>query len=203
MEWAKTCPTCGTEFKTEYNFKTYCSSACRRKWNKQKKIKSAQKYPVKTCPHCKKEFEARKAHQKYCSAFCQYASQYSRQRAEREQTQEIFTKTCPICGREFKTTLSIRLYCSDACHQSARSERSARYYANQKELRSIKSAEKVDEQTLESRRAQREENFNRLIDEAEQCGLSYGMYTAQLRLGKTFEELHAAHLETLADHYNG
>lgn len=90
-------------------------------------------------------------------------------------------KKCKFCGNMFETNIPNQIYCSGAC-------RSANTLAESK-----KQAPPV---------IVREKKKNRTIDdyiaESEACGLSYGKYKAQLRLGKTYEELKAAYEERQA-----
>lgn len=77
-----------------------------------------------------------------------------------------YYKICPACGKQFKTYSKNRIYCSAVCRDAK----------------------------LETVCIKREPSpFDKRIKEADACGLSYGHYSAQLRLGKTFEELKAAY----------
>jgi len=145
---------------------------------------------IKTCLFCGKEFETKKRTQKFCSSSCvslynwqnispiikncalcgkQFHTKVYHQKycsSECRQKAQGYLKTCPVCGKQFKTTGKTKIYCSADCRDS------------KPETVCIK----------------REPSpFDIRIKEADACGLSYGYYSAQLRLGKTFEELKAAY----------
>ena len=75
---------------------------------------------------------------------------------------------CELCGKEFETNDSRKKYCSRECSRF--------------------SCRRIDRGVQ-----RRKENKNRLdkwINEAAQCGLSYGKYRMMIEhFGKTFEEL--------------
>ena len=133
----------------------------------------------KVCPICGRTVNRPGTTAKYCSLECRAKADKRNaelKRAKRN-SEDVYSRKCRYCGKNFHTTVPTRKYCSTQCHNQAVLNRESK----QKETR-----------------AEREARQNRLIDEAEQCGLSYGHYVAQLRFfGKTFEELHAAHLKTL------
>lgn len=96
-------------------------------------------------------------------------------------TTTTYKKKCKFCGKTFETTCPAQIYCSGACR-----------YANEranctKQAPPILRAKKKKKRTIDD-----------YIAESEACGLSYGQYKAQLRLGKTFEELKAAYEEKKA-----
>ena len=80
---------------------------------------------------------------------------------------------CKLCGKEFEPQSKIQVYCSPEC--------SNKYWRKFKRLEAL---EKIQ------LRQERERRLNKWIDEAAQCGLSYGNYRMMIEhFGKTFEEL--------------
>lgn len=133
----------------------------------------------KVCPICGKEFVQKVGNQIYCSIKCKKKAnnRNARLRYAKRVSEDVYKLKCRHCGEIFNSTVPTRKYCSPHCHNQA--------VLNRKSKPKETSAE-------------REARQNRLIDEAEQCGLSYGQYMAQTRFfGKTFEELHAARLKEL------
>lgn len=95
-----------------------------------------------------------------------YCSPECRQKAQ------VYYKICPFCDKEFKTRYKHQIYCSAQCHKKkVIADCSATY----------------------KKHVSSPSNFDERIKQADACGLSYGNYVAQLRLGKTFEELKAAY----------
>ena len=91
-----------------------------------------------------------------------------------------YKKKCKFCGKTFETTCPAQIYCSGACRYA--NERTNRTKQAPPILRAKKKKKTIDD----------------YIAESEACGLSYGKYKAQLRLGKSFEELKAAYEEKKA-----
>ena len=153
---------------------------------------------TKTCPVCGKEFSTPYFFKKYCSDECYMKTKNvaACNRYKKTRQAPLATKICPVCGKKFETRDSKRVYCSYECGDKAERFRILQS-RKRKKNKADNIGKKSESPAQKSKRAQREEKFNRLIDEAEQCGLSYGWYKAQLRLGKTFEELRAAHLASL------
>ena len=80
---------------------------------------------------------------------------------------------CKLCGRNFEPHNSQQKYCSQSC--------SSKYQNN---FTRSEEFEKVQ------RREEKEKRFEKWIEEAAQCGMSYGQYRAAREFfGKTFEEL--------------
>ena len=133
----------------------------------------------KICPICGRTVNRPGTTAKYCSIECRAESDRRNavlKRAKRN-FEDVYSRKCRYCHKIFYTTVPTRKYCSTQCH-------------NQAVLNSNVKPKETP--------AEREARQNRLIDEAEQCGLSYGQYMAQIRFfRKTFEELRAAHLKEL------
>ena len=83
---------------------------------------------------------------------------------------------CEICGREIldltDTATNIK-YCSARC----------RYISQLKPKNRDKRKREI------KKRIEKQKRFEEIIRQADLCGMSYGKYTAALRMGKTFEEL--------------
>ena len=80
---------------------------------------------------------------------------------------------CKLCGKEFEPQTKIQKYCSGKCANS---------YWNK--FKRFEALEKIQ------RREERDRCLNKWINEAAQCGLSYGKYRMMIEhFGKTFEEL--------------
>lgn len=86
-------------------------------------------------------------------------------------------KKCKFCGDVFETDQPNQIYCTAECRSDYELE-------HNKEKAPPIVREKKKKRTIDD-----------YIAESEACGLSYGQYKAQRRLGKTFEELKAAYEE--------
>lgn len=89
-------------------------------------------------------------------------------------------KKCKFCGDWFETDQPNQIYCSAECRRDYDLEK-------HKKQAPVIVIEKNKKKTIDD-----------YIAESEACGLSYGQYKAQRRLGKTFEELKAAYEERQA-----
>ena len=205
----KKCEHCGKEFEPLAGNQKYCNCECAyeakqaraRKW-----YAARHKLIKKKCEHCGKEFKTTNSTQKYCSEACQRThSRYAYRKRVYEKAAEFAAqikanpepiqvkpkeevkekkprvplnlgfnfkvphgqvkRKCRACGAEFLADVSgDRHYCSLECFRSQQPG------ANRKPTR-----------------------FEVVARQADECGLSYGMYRAQLSLGKTYEELKAAY----------
>lgn len=88
-------------------------------------------------------------------------------------------KKCKFCGDVFETDQPNQIYCTAECRSD--------YELEKKKKAPVIVKEKKVKRTIDD-----------YIAESAACGLSYGKYKAQLRLGKTFEELKAAYNERQA-----
>lgn len=113
------------------------------------------------CAICGKEFQALLPHAKYCSPECAQQAHYERV----NKGKLTYNKVCPTCGKRFNTVRAEQQFCSMQCCGVG-----------------IKLHKPKEKQKCPS-------HFELRAREADECGLSYGKYTAQLRLGKSFEEL--------------
>lgn len=95
-------------------------------------------------------------------------------------------RTCAHCGDIFLPTTHQQIYCSKKCCILAQNKRNREERASaKKELNDLKKETFVENKKTTS--------FEQISREADECGLSYGKYRAQLMLGKTYEELKAAY----------
>lgn len=145
---------------------------------------------IKTCLFCGKKFEAKKRTQKFCSHFCFWHYTW--------QNKSVIIKKCLVCGKEFETTTPHQKYCSPECRQKVQGYLKTcpvcgkQFKTNSKNR--IYCSTVCRNAKPETRCTKREPSpFDIRIKEADACGLSYGYYSAHLRLGKTFEELKAAY----------
>lgn len=208
----KICPVCGKSFlSTRFN-KKYCSNECshtaklERERKRQRKIYVSKPKPKfkKICMICGNEFETHKHNQKYCSN-CGYLGVRSKhiKTDPHPKKDTVIKKVCLCCGNEFTPVNKAQKYCSPDC-----------FYKRFKPTYRIckccgtKFLATSDSQIYCSeycRLVMREDytpvikspaeksNLDKLVDEADACGLSYGQYKAQIAMGKTFEELKALH----------
>lgn len=189
MEIKKACPICGKTFLTELISVKYCSDECHKVANKMRKIKNAECKDkglpgTAKCAICGKDFFKR-GPAIYCSEQCRAEGKKTTDmhRHAKEANKPLLTKKCLNCGKTFPTIDPQRKFCTQTC-------------------RDIWVAEAFGELKKKRRKqvtsAQQQAKLDDLIQQAEQCGLSYGKYMAQIRFfGKTFEELHEAHLKEL------
>lgn len=85
-------------------YSKYCSTECRREYDKQTKRQRAENKEYKnTCEYCNSKFNSRNKSTKYCSEECKKKGYYSEE------------KECKYCGYVFKTTFENRVYCSENC----------------------------------------------------------------------------------------
>ena len=66
--YEKTCPHCGTDFKTNRSDQIYCSHQCTS--NSRYRQRKAERTKLKNCAICDHEFEFRYQAEKYCSDKC-------------------------------------------------------------------------------------------------------------------------------------
>ena len=182
------CPVCGKKFSQPFKgIRIYCSPECRIKSYAKKKRSVLM---IKNCLFCGKEFEAKKRTQKLCSSSCVGLYNW--------QNMSPVIKTCLSCGKEFETKNPQKKYCSPECRTKAQGYYKIcpvcgkQFKTNSKNR--IFCSTVCRDAKPETRCTKREPSpFDIRIKEADACGLSYGYYSAQLRLGKTFEELKAAY----------
>ena len=168
------CLYCGKEFTAQSEGLKFCSVTCANESALKKKF-------IKTCPTCGKTFETSRSDQIYCSKFCCHKAHY---------VPKKLLKKCVVCGKEFRAGQPFAKYCSDECQKLAR----------QQLLESVtKQTFEVDGFNNFCKSLPKNPLLDKHIKEADACGLSYGQYKAQLRLGKTFEELKAQHDRRIAD----
>ena len=177
----KTCPVCGKEFEPIRKTKKCCSYKCSNiYWRKS--VGLTKEKVIKTCPTCGKTFEPSRSDQIYCSKACC-------NKAYNVPSKKLLKK-CVVCGKEFHAGQPFAKYCSDECRKLAR----------QQLLESVtKQTFEVDGFNNFCKSLPKNPLLDKHIKEADACGLSYGQYKAQLRLGKTFEELKAQHDRRIAD----
>lgn len=173
----RACEVCGETFTPKTPSQKVCSDECRnKKWNVGQKRDAA-------CFLCEKKFTTTKGYQKFCSTACQEKSDRLRAKARkidaRKKSSEWLTtsppeeRECMICGKIFAAPSdSDKKFCSTFC------ELVDDYRKNNQ------SKEKVE------KKPEKKKTLTDWQKEAHQCGMSYGMYRAQIeRFGKTFEEL--------------
>ena len=177
----KVCENCGQPFTAKSKFAKYCSERCGAKFRSKKN--KAEKPEVEKVDSCKTKVKVSPLRKRFFAHYpkvcevcgreflavlphAKYCSQECVNQAHFEQAnkgKKTHNRVCPVCGKRFNTTAGNKKYCSEGCQKS------------------------VDYNKKHPSR------LSELSIQAEQCGLSYGKYTAQLRLGKTYEELYAAH----------
>lgn len=92
----KTCPVCGTGFK---------SSSLRPQLHCSQKCYSVSKHSIRQCPACSKSFMPKRKHQKYCSREC------------RDKGRIVLSdRTCPQCNKTFHPRKNIDIFCSEKCY---------------------------------------------------------------------------------------
>ena len=127
------------------------------------------------CINCGKKFVAKTnlETRKFCSTVCRHSFAYKTKQSAQKPPKPIYKKKCLFCDKTFWTTVEQKKYCCIKCRTKANAEKAKHTGQNSKS--------KIETgKTLED-----------YAREADECGLSYGKYKAQLRLGKTFEELKA------------
>lgn len=159
------CKHCGKTFVPIVGRQIFCSRICCRRFH----------YPAdrlgrltveRTCKICGKTFVPIAGHQKFCSAECRESFQYPSKRKCRGAVE----KTCKLCGKTFFTKVHDKKFCSKKCEEA--------YFSKE-----YKKCEQLSKPT-------EKKPLSQWMEEARQCGLSYGIYRMQVeRFGKTFEEL--------------
>lgn len=167
------CLNCGKSLDS--NKKIYCDNACRYAFY----AKNGGKAPMlhKTCKRCGKPFETKQFNQVYCCYECAEAD-----RLESSKSYKL-RKTCLNCGKKFVPSSPSQIFCSKICRYDNKLNIALNY------TRRVKGS--VEPATEKPIKHKDESNFDRITREADECGLSYGMYRAQLKLGKTYEQLKA------------
>lgn len=145
---------------------------------------------VKNCPVCGKEFKTPYSRKNYCSSACTDKAYQERLAKERV---AFHVKNCPVCGTEFTTSNSTRIYCSKRCCNVA-----SRGGLTEEERRQKERERRARERAAELNRPTPKKSLAQWAREADECGLDYGTYRALLNMGRTFEELKAAHHTTAA-----
>ena len=100
----RTCPECGTEFKTKLPFQKFCSKVCKNRNNSKNE-------PI-VCIECGRKFRGKKG-RKYCSDEC--STKYWKKQNQKLKTlkQKENPKICQHCGKEY--TGRGNKYCSTEC----------------------------------------------------------------------------------------
>lgn len=101
---AKTCPTCGTEFRPWQSLQRYCSRAC---------VVRPRVYGGAHCKRCGAAFQAGPTRQ-YCSRECGWQARHERSWAD---------ETCLNCAKVFRRRTqpshrNHRVFCSTTCSQN-------------------------------------------------------------------------------------
>lgn len=195
----KVCPFCGKTFETDSAHKKYCSDDCYIEKQRLTARERAEHMPKqnKQCPTCGVTFETTYSSKIYCSTKCATQARKIGKLTGTTSTGKKFEICkCPECGKEFLPKIYNQIYCSKKCSNHATNRKKDSFYQQSVSKKTPK-FHLVERPKNQDTQRQKEENFNRTISEAEQCGLSYGYYTAMLRMGKTFEELRTAHLNEL------
>lgn len=112
----KVCINCGESIihtNKRGPYSKYCSTECRREYDKQTKRQRAENKEYKNiCEYCNIEFNARHKTTKYCSDECR----------KNKKIQEITlrrTKICKYCGEQFIYKNIKQVYCSNNCATEA------------------------------------------------------------------------------------
>ena len=134
------------------------------------------------CNYCGKLFSTPKIWfpERFCSPECRESFE-TKKRLSRP---NFPPRNCKLCGKSFIPKTSHQLFCDISCTKKFHNERQKELYRKAKG-------------NSETQKSKVKKTFEDYAREADECGLSYGNYTAQLRLGKTFEELRNAHLTKL------
>lgn len=104
------CEYCGAEFVPDgRGTKKYCSNACCKSADRDRKRINYVGKREKVCIQCGKELPKFKT--KYCSHRCELIYKGA------IQDHGELTKICPVCGKEFKTFKSQKITCSTDCSQ--------------------------------------------------------------------------------------
>ena len=167
------CLNCG---KSLAGKKIYCDDVCRYAFY----AKNGGNPPIhhRICKRCGKPFETNVYNQIYCCAGC----------AEPIKREGMFIKVCRICGKRFATNNRAQKYCSDSCRYANQLKVSREY--NQR-IKNFDDPQSVLDAPEKPPILCEESPFGKIAREANECGLSYGNYKAQLKFGKTYEELKA------------
>ncbi len=210
----KICPRCGKTFTPTKEAHKFCSRECHYKFHNAQRIPSTaatskvtfsdepidqkeKNYTEKTCVVCGKTFKAHAPYQVFCSndcrikaytrtcptcgktfvaqntgqKYCSFECRKSTYKAQNRQSKEsMIDKICPNCGNIFWTASPNQKFCSESCRK--------RRFKKKKSDIDIKSC------------VTPKKSLQQWMDEAAQCGMSYGKYRAAIeRLGHTFEEL--------------
>ena len=227
-EVERNCLNCGEKFSTTDSRRKYCSDSCRiafsvRKLSEARKIKRREKLQEVICPNCGEKFKQKKGYQKFCSKKCavKYHSGDPRKRVKRGCSNRI----CAHCGLEFKPTSNNQKYCAE-CSQAIIYKKRAEYNRLMKETRAAAKLKRIeaDERAADERakiamlpviklpscgdgaapppvKIKPKNHLELMMQQAADCGLSYGKYTAALRFGKTYEELKEKYESTLTDNF--
>lgn len=188
----KNCLYCGKEIKQGY----YCSNLC---YNRHLN----QIYPQsKSCVVCGQSFTTYYNHQILCgSPHCKkthYKNLVKEYHRKKRLLKKPVIKTCKFCGKQF-TYGRLRVFCSDSCnrHFFQRID----YHKKNPATDTISAADAADLSNDFFHAFDYLDNSN--IDDANkkaaECGLSYGKFKAQLRLGKSFEQLKAEYQRSKSD----
>lgn len=90
---------------------------------------------------------------------------------------------CAWCGDKFTQKKVNQIYCSHICCRLA-------YNKRRRDERAAAKAElKKLHRKIFGERKKITSTLNQVAREADECGLSYGKYKVQLKMGKTYEEL--------------
>ena len=195
------CIYCGKKFVKKSSTHTFCSVKCRLLYAAD----HVDNLPVKeekTCPVCGKIFSSPFRGQIFCSYTCRYKFNLENLR-QKHIAKPIVKKICKWCGKEFTPVNNAQKYCSRLCLRQrfkptyrickccgtkflATSD--SQIYCSDE----CKLIMREDDTPVVKSPAEKS-NLDKLVDEADACGLSYGNYKAQLAMGKTFEELKVLH----------
>lgn len=147
------------------------------------------------CLNCGKSLEGNKI---YCDDVCQYDF-YGKNGGKAPTWHRI----CKHCGKPFDTNRFHQIYCCTDCQKNAyeaarpsremiRRQNAIRQKAYRQYYQLIRNFDNSSVGVPEKPSILCEESaLDKTIREADECGLSYGMYRAQLKLGKTYEDLKA------------
>lgn len=113
-KYNKSCTICGTEFKTNYSTRKFCSMKCKGENNRRKTIKYRplmEKKVVVKCKSCKKKFTRRRINHKYCCKICREKGIFSDSIDSNSGKYKFYKMrfkvmrrdnfTCQYCGKNF------------------------------------------------------------------------------------------------------
>ena len=116
------CPQCGKEFVTAVWNQTFCTTECKKEFNRLKKLEQLHK--TKTCAICGEEFTPRTRMQLTCSDECRkkLKTQRNKKYNDSKPRKHFEPIPCNTCGKLFVPKKCTQKYCSTECLHTAYSK---------------------------------------------------------------------------------